>query len=100
MYAAPFTKNSLRLFPSGWGLAACFMANSGSEANEAALKWARAATGRKGFVSAKRGFSGRTLGVLALTWEKKYRAPFEPLKYDNSFIKYGSIEELDARHHR
>ena len=73
-----------------------FMANSGSEANEAALKWARAATGRSHFVSGKRGFSGRTLGVLGLTWEKKYREPFQPLPYDNTFIRYGNIEELDA----
>ena len=91
-----FYEKLFTFIPEWMGLSRVFMANSGSEANEAALKWARAATGRKGFVSAKRGFSGRTLGVLALTWEKKYRAPFEPLKYDNSFIKYGSIEELDA----
>ena len=81
--------------PEGLGLQRVFMANSGSEANEAALKWARAATGRPRFVSAKRGFSGRTLGVLALTWEKKYREPFEPLKYDNDFIAYNKIEDLD-----
>ncbi|CAN5895946.1 aspartate aminotransferase family protein [soil metagenome] len=81
--------------PEWMGLQRVFMANSGSEANEAALKWARAATGRPRFVSAKRGFSGRTLGVLALTWEKKYREPFEPLKYDNDFIVYNKIEDLD-----
>ena len=81
--------------PEWMGLQRVFMANSGSEANEAALKWARAATGRPRFVSAKRGFSGRTLGVLALTWEKKYREPFEPLKYDNDFIAYNKIEDLD-----
>ena len=72
-----------------------YMANSGSEANESALKWAIVATGRHHFVSAKRGFSGRTMGVLALTWEKKYRQPFEPLRYDNDFIKYNSIEDLE-----
>lgn len=83
------------MIPSSMGLSRMFMANSGSEANEAALKWARAATGRPNFVSAKRGFSGRTMGVLAITWEKKYREPFEPLKYDNDFIKFNSVEELD-----
>ena len=89
--------DKLFAFVPGWmKLGRVFMANSGSEANEAALKWARAATGRPGFVSAKRGFSGRTLGVLALTWEKKYREPFEPLKYDNTFVKYNSVEELEA----
>ena len=91
-----FYEKLFAFIPDWMNLTRVFMANSGSEANEAALKWARAATGRPHFVSAKRGFSGRTLGVLALTWEKKYRTPFEPLKYDNTFIKYNSVEELDA----
>ena len=93
---AEFYEKLFAFIPEWTGLQRVFMANSGSEANEAALKWARAATGRPRFVSAKRGFSGRTLGVLALTWEKKYREPFEPLKYDNDFIKYNSVEELEA----
>ena len=91
-----FYEKLFTFIPEWMNLSRVFMANSGSEANEAALKWAKAATGRSGFVSAKRGFSGRTLGVLALTWEKKYRAPFEPLPYDNSFIRYGDIQALDA----
>ncbi len=82
--------------PSSLGLTRVFMANSGSEVNEAALKWARIATGRSGFVAAKRGFSGRTLGVLGLTWEPKYREPFEPLPYDTSFIGFNKIDELEA----
>ena len=90
-----FYEKLFAFIPEWMGLKRVFMANSGSEVNEAALKWARAATGRPRFVSAKRGFSGRTLGVLAITWEKKYREPFEPLKYENDFIKYNSIEELE-----
>ena len=90
-----FYEKLFNFIPKWMGLKRVFMANSGSEANEAALKWARAATGKPHFVSAKRGFSGRTLGVLAITWEKKYREPFEPLKYDNTFIKYNSVEELE-----
>ncbi len=72
-----------------------FLCNSGSEANEAALKWARAATGRRRFVAAKRGFSGRTLGVLPLTWEPKYREPFEPFGFGVDFIRFNDIDELD-----
>lgn len=72
-----------------------FLASSGSEINEAALKWARAATGRKRFVAAMRGFSGRTMGALSLTWEKKYRKPFEPLRYEADFIPYNNVEKLD-----
>ena len=73
-----------------------FLSNSGAEANEAALKWARAATGRKRFVAAKRGFSGRTLGVLPLTWEAGYREPFAPYSTPVDFVTYGDAEELAA----
>jgi len=73
-----------------------FLCNSGSEANEAALKWARAATGRHRFVAAKRGFSGRTLGVLPMTWEPKYRQPFGPLGDDVTFVSYNDVEALRA----
>jgi len=71
-----------------------FLANSGAEANEAALKWARVATGRRRFVAAKRGFSGRTLGTLSLTWEPKYRAPFEPLPLPVDFVPFNDVTAL------
>lgn len=90
-----FYEKLFSMIPESMGLSRVFMANSGSEANEAALKWARVATHRPNFVSAKRGFSGRTMGALAITWEKKYREPFEPMKYNNEFIRFNSVEELD-----
>jgi len=77
-------------------LARVFLANSGAEVNEAALKWARVATGRSRVVAAKRGFAGRTLGVLAMTWEPKYREPFEPLALPVDFVRYDDIGELEA----
>lgn len=73
-----------------------FMASSGSEVNEAALKWARVATGRQRFVAARRGFSGRTMGALSLTWEPKYREPFMPTGTPVDFISYNSVSELEA----
>ncbi len=73
-----------------------FLSNSGSEANEAALKWARMATGRGRFVAAKRGFSGRTMGVLPLTWEPKYREPFVSGESPATFVTYGDEAELRA----
>jgi acetylornithine/LysW-gamma-L-lysine aminotransferase len=76
-------------------LTRAFLANSGSEVNEAALKWARAASGRSGFVAAKRGFSGRTLGVLALTWEPKYREPFGPLPTQVEHVPYNDVAALE-----
>ncbi len=90
-----FYEKLFKFIPSSMGLSRVFLANSGSEVNEASLKWARVATGRKKFVAAKRGFTGRTMGALALTWEKKYREPFEPLHYEADFTTYNDIESLD-----
>lgn len=75
-----------------------FLCNSGTEAMEAAKKFAITATGRSRFVSMKRGFSGRSLGALAFTWEPKYREPFGDA-VDNKnvdFVSYGNLEELRA----
>lgn len=77
-------------------LTRAFLANSGSEVNEAAIKWARAATGRKRFVAAKRGFAGRTLGVLGLTWEPKYREPFGPLPLAVDHVPYNDVAALEG----
>ncbi|MEZ4607599.1 MAG: aminotransferase class III-fold pyridoxal phosphate-dependent enzyme [Deinococcales bacterium] len=59
------------------------------------LSGLNAATGRKHFIAAKRGFSGRTHGVLPLTWEKKYREPFGPYENSTTFISYNNIAELE-----
>ncbi|MFB6093338.1 MAG: aspartate aminotransferase family protein [Halanaeroarchaeum sp.] len=71
-----------------------WLANSGTEANEAALKFARHATGRSKIVAAKRGFHGRTMGSLAATWKQQYRAGFEPLAGDVEFVPYDDPEAL------
>jgi acetylornithine/LysW-gamma-L-lysine aminotransferase len=72
-----------------------FLCNSGAEAVEGALKVARYLTGRTGIVATMRGFHGRTLGALSLTWEKKYREPFMPLLPDVSHVPYDKLEAMD-----
>ncbi|GGL74824.1 acetylornithine/acetyl-lysine aminotransferase [Deinococcus aerolatus] len=91
---AEFLQELVGILPAG--LDRVFLCNSGTEAMEAAKKFAITGTGRKRFVSMKRGFSGRSLGALALTWEPKYREPFGDA-VDNKnvdFVTYGNIEEL------
>jgi len=56
-----------------------WLCNSGTEANEAALKFARSATGNSKIVATMQGFHGRTMGALATTWKDKYKKPYEPL---------------------
>ncbi len=72
-----------------------FLCNSGTEAIEGALKLARLLTERSGIVAAKRSFHGRTLGALSLTWNPKYREPFEAWQPNVSHITYDNLE--DAR---
>lgn len=93
---AEFLQELVGVLPQG--LERVFLCNSGTEAMEAAKKFAITGTGRQRFVSMKRGFSGRSLGALALTWEPKYREPFGDA-VDNKnvdFVTYGNIEELRA----
>ena len=71
-----------------------WLCNSGTEANEAALKFARSATGDSKIVATMQGFHGRTMGALATTWTKKYREPFEPLIGDVEFVPYGDADAL------
>jgi acetylornithine/N-succinyldiaminopimelate aminotransferase len=71
-----------------------FFANSGAEANEAAIKLARLATGKKRFVAFTHGFHGRTLGSLALTHKPAIREPFMPLEPLTTFVEYGDLEGL------
>ncbi|MFB6072263.1 MAG: aspartate aminotransferase family protein [Halobacterium sp.] len=72
-----------------------WLCNSGTEANEAALKFARHATGRETVVAAKRAFHGRTLGALAATWKQKYREGFA-VPENVEFVDYGDADALRA----
>ena len=71
-----------------------WLCNSGTEANEAALKFARSATGRQKIVATTRGFHGRTMGSLAATWKDKYKKPFEPLAGGVEFVEYGDPDAM------
>jgi LysW-gamma-L-lysine/LysW-L-ornithine aminotransferase len=77
------------------GLERVFFCNSGTEAVEAALKFARISTGRKNFIAAMRAFHGRTYGSLSATFNKKYREGFEPLLPGFTHVSYNNIEALD-----
>ena len=75
-----------------------FLANSGTEANEAAFKIARRHGGsrRPRVLALQDAFHGRTMGALALTHKAAYREPFEPLPGGVEFISAGDIEALRA----
>jgi acetylornithine aminotransferase len=72
-----------------------FLANSGTEAVEAAIKLSRR-TGRTEVIAAEGAFHGRTTGALALTHKAAYREPFEPLMPGVRHVPYGDAAALDA----
>ena len=77
------------------GLDRVFFCNSGTEAVEAALKFARLSTGRKNVIAAMRAFHGRTYGSLSATFNKKYREGFEPFVPGFSHVPFNNIAALE-----
>src|SRR6266496_5272856 len=76
-----------------FGGARAFFCNSGAEAVEAALKWARKATGRPGIVALEGSFHGRTLGALSVTGQPAKRSAFEPLLPGARFATPATLAE-------
>ena len=94
-----FTKNAadlaekLAVLTPG-DLQVSFFSNSGTEAVEAALKFAKASTKRSKIVSTNGSYHGKTIGALSTTGREKYRKKFEPLMPGVSFVDYGDIDAL------
>jgi predicted acetylornithine/succinylornithine family transaminase len=84
------------LLSSRMGGARAFFCNSGAEANEAAIKYARKATGRPGIVAIEGGFHGRTLGALSATGQPPKWEGFGPLVPGVTFARPNEIESLEA----
>jgi predicted acetylornithine/succinylornithine family transaminase len=79
-----------------FGGAEAFFCNSGAEANEAALKYARKATGKTGVIALEQSFHGRTAGALSVTGQPAKRAAFEPLLAGARFVPPNDIGALHA----
>jgi acetylornithine aminotransferase/acetylornithine/N-succinyldiaminopimelate aminotransferase len=78
------------------GLGNVFFANSGSEANETALKLARKYTGRSGVVAMEEGWHGRTLGSLATTHDEAYREPYLDALPETTWVPVGDLAAAEA----
>ena len=87
-----FLKLLIGLAPKG--LTQVHLNNSGAEAIEAAIKFARKFTGKKGMVAMKGSYHGKSFGALSLTFNPKYKKAFAPLVEKVSFASFGDIESL------
>jgi 3-acetyloctanal aminotransferase len=92
-YAAALAEKLISKAPSGLEMA--FFCNSGTEAVEAAIKLARAATGRTGLLSCDGAFHGKSMGSLSVTGNPNYQKAFQPLVGDCQRIPYGDFEALE-----
>ena len=87
-----FLENLIKIAPKG--LTQVHLNNSGTEAVEAAIKFARKFTGKSGMIAMNRSYHGKSFGSLSLTFNPKYRKSFEPLVEKVSFCSFGDIEAL------
>ena len=87
-----FLENLIKIAPKG--LSQVHLNNSGAESVEAAIKFARKFSGKKGMVAMKGSYHGKSMGALSLTFNPKYRESFQPLVEKVSFSSYGNIDEL------
>jgi len=97
LYWNTYAIEAATLLASLSGLKRVFFTNSGTEANEAAIKLARKwgkQRGRSTIISMVDSFHGRTLGALSATGQSKYQSSFSPMVEDFTFATFGDIDSL------
>ena len=87
-----FLEKLIGLAPEG--LTQVHLNNSGAEAVEAAIKFARKFTGKKGMVAMKGSYHGKSFGALSITFNPKYRKSFAPLVEKVAFASFGDMDSL------
>lgn len=90
-----FLENLIKIAPKG--LTQVHLGNSGTEAVEAAIKFARKFTGKSGMVAMNGSYHGKSLGSLSVTFNPKYRKSFMPLVEKVAFSPFGDIETLKTK---
>ncbi|MCW4015562.1 MAG: aspartate aminotransferase family protein [Candidatus Bathyarchaeota archaeon] len=78
------------------GMDRVFLANSGAESVECAIKLARKASGKPEIIAMMGAFHGKTMGALSATWKKKYRGPFMPLVPGFKHVPPNNLEKIKA----
>jgi acetylornithine/LysW-gamma-L-lysine aminotransferase len=90
-----FLESLIKIAPKN--LSQVHLNNSGTEAIEAAIKFARKFTGKKGMIAMNGSYHGKSLGALSVTFNPKYRKSFEPLIEKVTFSPFGDIKSLQSK---
>jgi len=90
-----FLENLIKVAPKG--LTNVHLGNSGTEAVEAAIKFARKYTGKSGMIAMNGSYHGKSMGALSITFNPKYRKAFMPLVEKPTFSPFGDIEALRSK---
>jgi acetylornithine/LysW-gamma-L-lysine aminotransferase len=90
-----FLENLIKVSPKG--LTQVHLGNSGTEAVEAAIKFARKFTGKSGMIAMNGSYHGKSMGSLSVTFNPKYRKSFMPLVEKVTFTPFGDIEALKSK---
>ncbi len=102
LYYTEIQAKAVKVIAEASGMDRIFLANSGAEANEGALKLARKygkmkAEGKYRIITAVHSFHGRTLFTVTATGQPKYQAGYEPLPAGLDYVEYGNIADLEAK---
>lgn len=94
LFFSPLQEQTAKLLADQTGGGAVFFCNSGTEANEAALKLARKHTGRTKIISFEQSFHGRTFGSMAATGQQKIQAGYGPMLEEFVHVPFNNLEAM------
>lgn len=102
LYYTEIQAKAVKVIAEVTGMDRVFLANSGAEANEGALKLARKygkqkSQGKYRIITAVHSFHGRTMMTLTATGQPKYQHGYEPLPAGYEYVEYGNIADLEAK---
>ncbi|WP_434168865.1 acetylornithine transaminase [Peribacillus frigoritolerans] len=96
MFQSSIQERTAKMLADASGLSQVFFANSGAEANEAAIKLARKATGKSKIVTCQQSFHGRTFATMAATGQEKIKTGFGPMLASFEYVPFNDNEAMTA----
>ncbi|MDW7615847.1 acetylornithine transaminase [Peribacillus simplex] len=96
MFQSSIQERTAQMLADASGLSQVFFANSGAEANEAAIKLARKATGKSKIVTCLQSFHGRTFATMAATGQEKIKSGFGPMLASFEYVPFNDNDAMAA----